>query len=138
MKEFLSEHHWLWDAAIVLLVSMLVFYFDPVWNAYRITHTGKDGGILSILVTVSIVTMTASVLSLRYYWKFIPITIFSVTTVSFVHSYHRSFEDLQNTLHYTHQMYIEEAVVNALIFLAFAIPPTIVVRRIKEGGGRRE
>ena len=138
MKEFLSEHHWLWDVGIILAVSVLVFYFDPVDKVLAANKYRKDGGFFMIVTIVAIVTMTASGLSLRHYWKLVPIVTFSVATVTYVHCYHRDFEDLQNTLHYTHQMYIEETVVNALIFLAFAIPPTIVVRRIREGGGRRE
>lgn len=138
MKEFLNEHHWLWDVGIILAVSALVFCFDPVDKVLASNKYRKDGGFHMIVTIVAIVTATASVLSLRYYWKMISITTFSVTAATFVHGYVRDFEDLQNTLHYTHQMYVEETVVNALIFLAFAIPPTIVVRRMREGGGRRE
>lgn len=132
MKEYLSKYHWLWNAAIVLIVSGLVFYFDPVWNAYRITHTGKDGGILSILVIVSIITVTAAIIALRHYWKWVVAATFCVTFASRLNGYIRKSGDMHSSIPYTYQTYIWESAANGLVYLAFALSSVALVRYIRK------
>ncbi|WP_110955841.1 hypothetical protein [Anaerosinus massiliensis] len=122
MKKVSVAYQYLWNTTIVLTMSVLVFYFDPVWNAYQITHTGKDGGILSILVVVSIVTMIAMCISLRNYWKWVAGATFCVTFSSFLNVYSRQYENIDRIVPYTYQTYIWESTANGFVYVVFTLP----------------
>jgi hypothetical protein len=130
MKKFFYEHHWLWNATIILIVSGLVFYFDPVGRAYEAADYRKDGGLKWILIIGSIVTMLATVISLRHYWKWIVIATVCVATAQQIHShfvrYAGQYQD------YTPMMHVVGFVGNNLIYLAFTLPPAALVRYIRK------
>ncbi|WP_110955842.1 hypothetical protein [Anaerosinus massiliensis] len=130
MRRFFENNHWLWNAAIVLVVSVLVFYFDPVGRAYEASDFRKDGGLKWIAIIVSIVTMMSTIFSLRHYWKWVIVAPFFVGTANQLHStFIRFAGSYQN---YTPMMHLREIILNDLIYVIFALPTTALVLFIRK------
>ncbi|WP_199884098.1 hypothetical protein [Anaerosinus massiliensis] len=136
MKQVLSKYHWLWNAAIVLVVSVLVFYFDPVGRAYEASDFRKDGGLKWIAIIVSIVTMMSTIFSLRHYWKWVIVAPFFVGTANHLHSIFIRFAGAYPE--YTPMMHVEGIILNDLIYVIFALPTTALVLFIRTRNQERK